>query len=124
LNTASNTKYQTTDEYISTLPKNARDILKRLRSTIKQAALEAEEVISYNMPAFRYYGIVIYYAAHKEHIGLYPANIHVIEQFRDDLKPYKPSKGTIKFPLEKPIPLDLVKRIVEFRVKQNLERAR
>lgn len=117
-------KFKTVEEYLSVLPKKSRQILEKLRKAIKQAAPEAEEVISYNMPAFRYHGIVVYYAAHKEHIGFYPADTHVIEQFRDDLKGYETSKGTIKFPLDKPIPLDLVKRIVEFRVKQNLERAR
>lgn len=116
-------KFTTTEEYFSILPEMVRIRMEQLRQAINETAPEAEEVISYNMPAFRYHGIVVYYAAHKEHIGFYPANTHVIEQFRDDLKTYETSKGTIKFPHDKPIPMDLVKRIVEFRVKQNLNRA-
>jgi len=118
--TALERKFQTVEEYLSTLPKEVRSKMEKLRRAIKRTAPEATEVISYNMPAFRFHGILVYYAAHKEHIGFYPANTHVIEQFKDDLKTYETSKGTIKFPLAKPIPLDLVKRIVAFRVKQNL----
>ena len=120
---APQSKFQTVEEYLSILPKQSREILEKMRKVIKQAAPEATELISYNMPAFRLHGILVYYAAHKEHIGFYPANTHVIEQFKDDLAGYETSKGTIKFPLKKQIPLDLVKRIVEFRVKQNLGKA-
>jgi len=120
MTTTPGAKFKTVDEYLSTLPTDFRGKIEKLRSVIKQAAPEATEVISYNMPAFRFHGILVYYAAHKEHIGFYPANTHVIEQFRDDLKGYETSKGTIKFPMNKPIPVSLVKKIVEFRVKQNL----
>jgi uncharacterized protein YdhG (YjbR/CyaY superfamily) len=115
-------KFKTVEEYFSVLPDQMRIRMEELRQTIRQTAPDAEEVISYNMPAFRFHGILVYYAAHKEHIGFYPANTHVIEQFKDDLAGYETSKGTIKFPLAKPIPLNLVKRIVEFRVKQNLDK--
>ncbi len=122
--TAPERKFKTVEGYFSVLPDQMRIRMEELRQTIRQAAPDAEEVISYNMPAFRFHGILVYYAAHKEHIGFYPAGAVVNEVFKDDLAGYETSKGTIKFPLKKQIPLDLVKRIVEFRVKQNLERAR
>ena len=123
MTTTPGAKFKRVEEYLSALPADIRSKMEDLRSVIKQAAPEATEVISYNMPAFRFHGILLYYAAHTEHIGFYPANTHVIEQFRDDLKGYQTSKGTIKFPMDKPIPVSLVKRIVKFRVKQNLEKS-
>ncbi len=117
-----NTKFKTVDEYLSSLPKKVNDILSDLRKTIKQAAPEAEEVISYNMPAFKFHGMLVYYAAHKEHIGFYPGNKIVSEVFKDDLVNYKTSKGTIQFPFEKSVPMRLVKNIVKYRVKENLRR--
>ncbi|MGE5410461.1 MAG: iron chaperone [Clostridiales bacterium] len=92
--------------------------------TIKQAPPEAEEIISFNMPAFRFHGMLIYYAAHKNHIGFYPGSKSIIEIFREDLTGYNTSKGTIQFPIEKALPLALVKKIVKYRVTENLERAK
>ncbi|HEV2134225.1 MAG TPA: DUF1801 domain-containing protein [Terracidiphilus sp.] len=111
-------KFQTTDEYLSTLPQPARDAAATLRQAIRQAAPQAEEAISYNMPAFKWNGILIWYAAFKNHIGLYP-KASAIVAFKDQLAPYKTSKGAIRFPLEKPLPLNLVKQIVKFRIKEN-----
>ena len=116
-------KFKTVDEYITAFPKNKRVLLEKLRMTIKHAAPEAEEVISYNMPAFKYYGILVYFAAHKEHIGFYPGNKIVNEIFKKDLTGFETSKGTIKFQLDKVLPLDLIKKIILYKMNENLEKA-
>ncbi len=112
-------EFKNTDDYIATFPKNVQSILQELRQTIRDAAPEAEEIISYQMPAFKLNGILVWFAAFKNHIGFFPKT-SAIEAFKNELSPYEVSKGTIRFPLDKPIPLDLVKRIVQYRVKQNL----
>jgi uncharacterized protein YdhG (YjbR/CyaY superfamily) len=117
-------KFKTVDEYLSSFPPNIKKNLTILRKAIKQAAPEAEEVISYNMPAYKFHGILIYFAAHTNHIGFYPGNKIVNIVFKDDLIEYETSKGTIKFPFEKPIPLRLIKTIVKYRVKENLDKAK
>jgi uncharacterized protein YdhG (YjbR/CyaY superfamily) len=114
-------KYETVDEYIATFPKNVQAVLQEVRLAIKEAAPEAKEAISYQMPAFKLNGILVWFAAHKNHIGFYP-RVSAIEAFKKELSGYEVSKGTVKFPLDKPIPLDLVKKIVKFRVKENLGR--
>jgi uncharacterized protein YdhG (YjbR/CyaY superfamily) len=111
--------YKTIDEYIQTFPEDIQSILQKMRETIHQAAPEAEEVISYQMPAFKLKGILVYFAAAKQHIGFYPTASGV-EAFQKELASYKTSKGAIQFPLDKPIPYDLVEKIVKFRVKENL----
>ncbi len=93
-----------------------------LRELIRGAAPGAMEVISYNMPAFRLYGILLYYAAHRAHIGFYPANAALIRQFREQLEGYETSKGTIRLPLGRPLPAALITAIVKIRVQQNLEK--
>ena len=116
-------KFKTVDEYFSVIPKNRRDILGQLREAIQQAAPQAEELISYNMPAFRFHGMLVYYAAYGEHIGFYPgAGAIINEAFKNELAGYETSKGTIRFPIEKALPLRLIKNIVKYRVKQNLEK--
>jgi uncharacterized protein YdhG (YjbR/CyaY superfamily) len=115
-----NTKFQTVEEYISTFPPKTKKFLKDIRTTIKLAAPQAEEAISYNMPAFKLHGMLVWYAGYKEHIGLYPKST-VIQAFKKDLEGYKLSKGTIQFPLDQPLPLDLITRIVKYRIKENLE---
>ena len=120
----SNKKFGTVDEYFSSLSPGVKNILEELREAIKQAAPEAEEVISYNIPAFKYHGMLVYYTAHKKHIGFYPGNKAVNEVFKNDLSSYKTSKGTIQLPFSKPIPKSLIKNIVKFRVKENLEKER
>ena len=89
---------------------------------LKKAAPGAEELISYNMPAFKLHGVLVYYAGYKNHIGFYPTG-SAITAFEKELSGYKTSKGTVQFPLETSLPLPLITRIVKFRVKENLEKA-
>lgn len=116
-------KFMTVEEYISSNPKPVRTLLEELRSIIKIAAPKAEEVISYNMPAFKQNRILVYYAAFKNHIGFYPT-ASPIQVFKDELLNYKTSKGAIQFPMDKPIPASLVKKIVKFRIQEDLEKAK
>jgi uncharacterized protein YdhG (YjbR/CyaY superfamily) len=113
------TLYKTIDEYIETFPANIQTILENMRQTIRKAAPEAVETISYQMSAFKLNGNLVYFAAFKNHIGFYPTPSG-IETFKNELCPYKKSKGSVQFPLDKPIPYDLVEKIVLFRVKENL----
>jgi len=117
------TKYETVEEYISSFPADIQDILKELHATIKKAAPKAEEVISYNMPAFKQHKVLVYYAANKEHIGFYPTPNPIIA-FKEELAKYKTSKGAIQFPIDKPIPKTLVKKIVQYRLAEDAERAK
>jgi len=109
------------DEYIGQFPANVQAILQKLRATIKKTAPGAEEVISYQMPAFKYHGMLVYFAGYKNHIGFYSTS-SPMKVFKDKLSNYKTSKGAIQFPIDKAIPLTLVKDIVKFRVKENLEK--
>jgi uncharacterized protein YdhG (YjbR/CyaY superfamily) len=113
--------FKTVDEYIATFPKNVQSILEELRQAIRESAPEAEEAISYQMPAFKLNGVLVWFAAFKNHIGFYPIS-SAIEAFKEELSDYKVSKGTIRFPLDKPIPFDSVKKIVKYRVKENLDK--
>lgn len=114
---------ETIDEYIMTFPAQTQEILQKVRVTIKQTAPDAEETISYQMPTFKQNGsYVVYFAAFKKHLGLYPTP-DGIEAFKDELAPYKNAKGSVQFPLDKPIPYDLIGRIVTFRVEENRARA-
>jgi uncharacterized protein YdhG (YjbR/CyaY superfamily) len=106
------------DDYISSCPEEVRPKLEKLRQTIRGAAPGAEESISYRMPAFTWHGPLVYFAAFKTHIGFFPTS-SPIPVFKKELSPYKTSKGTIRFPLDRPIPFDLVKKIVRFKVKEN-----
>ncbi len=115
-------QFHTIDEYIAGFPEEVQKLLKELRATIKAAAPEAEEKISYQMPAFTQNGVLVYFAAHKQHIGFYPTSSG-IENFRKELSAYVTSKGAIQIPYSKPIPYDLVNRIVTFRVQENLKKA-
>jgi uncharacterized protein YdhG (YjbR/CyaY superfamily) len=111
------------DEYIATFPNDVQEILEKIRMTIKTAAPDAEETISYQMPTFTLKGhYLVYFAAYKKHIGFYPAPIGNAE-FKAELSVYAAGKGTMKFPLDKPIPFDLISKIVKFRAKENVERA-
>ena len=114
------TGFQTIDQYIATFPPNIQTILQQIRQAIHEAAPEAEETISYQMPAFKQNGVLVYFAAFKDHIGFFPTGSGV-EAFKDKTSSYKTGKGTIQFPLDKPVPLDLIKEIVRFRVKENLK---
>ena len=112
---------RTIDEYIVGFPKDIQELLEKIRGTIRKAAPDAEEAISYNMPTFRLNGYLIYFAAYKEHIAIYPAP-RGNEEFKEELASYEGGKGTVRFPLRKPIPFDLIRRIVKFRVKVNQAR--
>jgi uncharacterized protein YdhG (YjbR/CyaY superfamily) len=110
------------DEYIAGFPPDVQDILEKIRMTIREAAPDAQETIKYQMPTFTLKGNLVHFAAFKKHIGFYPLPTG-IEQFKDELSVYKGGKGSVQFPLGKPIPFDLISRIVKFRVQENLERA-
>ncbi len=110
-----------TDAYIAQFPEAVQALLQQVRSTIKAAAPHAEEVISYQMPAFKYHGILVYFAAWKNHIGFYPAS-SVIHVLKNKLQNYLVSKGTIQFPFNAPLPLDLITEIVKLRVLENEEK--
>jgi uncharacterized protein YdhG (YjbR/CyaY superfamily) len=114
--------FTTIDEYIATFPGEIQKILQELRATIKAAAPEAEEKISYQMPTFFLKGNLVHFAALKNHIGFYPTPSG-IQAFQKELAVYEGSKGAIRFPIGKPLPLELVSRIVKFRVAENLQRA-
>ncbi|MFN8355548.1 MAG: DUF1801 domain-containing protein [Spirosomataceae bacterium] len=115
------TKATTIDEYISGFPIEIQLLLNQLRATIQQAAPEAIEVISYGMPAFKLHSVLVYFAAYNHHIGFYPTSSG-IEAFKEQLSPYNYSKGTIQFSLHQPLPLQLIKDIVHFRIADDLQR--
>lgn len=112
-------RFETIDEYIATFPKNVQNILEEMRKVIKESAPESEEAISYGMPTFKLKGNLVHFAAYKNHIGFYPTP-SAIEAFKEDLSSYKSSKGAVQFLIDKPIPFELVKKIVIFRVEENL----
>lgn len=112
--------FRTIDEYIATFPEEIQARLAAVRATIKAAAPGAEERISYQMPTFVLNGYLVYFAAWKNHIGFYPASSGVPEAFKEELSRYESGKGTVKFPFSQPLPLELITRIVEFRVAENL----
>ena len=115
-------KFNTIDEYHSEFDAASRKLLNEMRNTIKQAAPKAEEVISYNMPAFKQDdGVLVYYAANKSHIGFYPTS-SPIKVFKGELMKYKTSKGAIQFPSDEAIPKTLIKKIVKYRIKENAAR--
>jgi uncharacterized protein YdhG (YjbR/CyaY superfamily) len=111
------------DEYIGAFPNDVQEILEKVRATIQKSAPDATEKISYSMPAFEQNGIVVYFAAFKNHIGLY-ALPSGHEAFATELSKYKSGKGSVQFPLDKPMPFDLITQIVQFRVKENMDKAK
>lgn len=113
---------KTIDEYIAGFPADVQAILQRIRMTIHEAAPEAQETIGYQMPTFALKGNLVHFAAFKSHIGFYPVPTG-IEAFKDELATYKQGKGSVQFPLDQPIPYDLIRRIVIFRVQENLAKA-
>ncbi|MCC9073383.1 DUF1801 domain-containing protein [Flavobacterium sp. F-65] len=114
-------KSKTIDEYIAGFPSETQQILEQVRQTIKKAAPDAEEKISYVIPTFTLNGNLVHFAAFKNHIGFY-AMPTGNEAFQEELATYKAGKGSIQFPIDKPMPLDLITKIVNFRVKENLEK--
>ena len=109
---------KTVDDYLKPFPPEVRNTLEQLRQTIKTAAPKAEELISYMMPAYKQNGALVYFGGYKTHIGFYPTS-KGIEAFRKELSAYEGSKGTVRFPIDKPLPLGLISKIVKFRVKEN-----
>ena len=116
----SNQKYRNIDEYHALQPAYIRETLEKLRQAIKQAAPISTETISYSMPAFRQNNVLVYYALNKAHIGFYPTPSPIIH-FKKELEKYSTSKGAILFPINKPLPLTLIKKIVKFRLKEDLK---
>jgi uncharacterized protein YdhG (YjbR/CyaY superfamily) len=116
-------KPENIDEYIGAFPNDVQEILEQVRMTIQEAAPDAKEKISYSMPAFDQNGIVVYFAAFTNHIGLYALPTGH-EAFKEELSKYKSGKGSVQFPLKDPMPFDLISRIVKFRVKENLEKGK
>ncbi|MFN8115534.1 MAG: DUF1801 domain-containing protein [Bacteroidia bacterium] len=116
-------EFKDIDSYIATFPTNVQEKLEQVRNAIKSSAPKAEEVISYNMPAFKYHGFLVYFAGYKNHIGFYslPSGHKAFEK---ELSKYKQGKGSVQFPLDKPMPLALIKKMVKFRAKENSEKAK
>ena len=112
----------TIDEYIADFPENVQPHLEKVRAAIRKAAPDAEEAIKYSMPTFVLNGNLIHFAGWTSHVGLYPGS-KPIEMFKDELAKYEISKGTVRFPLDKPIPLSLIGKITKYCVKRNSERA-
>lgn len=108
------------DEYIAGFPKEVQQMLQEMRTAILKAAPKAEETIKYAMPTFTFHGNLVHFAGYKNHIGFYPAPSG-IEEFKKELAAYERSKGAIRFPLDKKLPLSLISKIVKFRVKKTLE---
>ncbi|EMJ97814.1 iron chaperone [Leptospira alstonii] len=113
--------FKNIDNYINRFPEDTRKILEELRSVIRDAAPKAEEKISYQMPAFAFYGNLVYFAAYKKHIGFYPTSSG-IRAFQSELTKYKTSKGAVQFPIDQPLPFKLIAKIVKYRVKENKEK--
>ena len=109
------------DDYIQSFPPNVQALLELMRRAIRKAAPEAEETISYNIPAFRQNGILVYFAAFKNHIGFYPTSSGK-KAFEKELGSFKGGRGSVRFPYNKPIPFDLIERIVKYRLEENLRK--
>lgn len=121
--TTKGTAVQNIDEYIAGFPAEVQEILQKVRQAIREAAPGAQETINYQIPTFVLEGNLVHFGGYKKHIGFYPAPSG-IEKFKHKLSEYEVAKGSVKFPLEKPIPYDLIKEIVIFRVDENLEKAK
>ena len=111
------------DDYLDRFPKEVQQRLQKMRLTIKKAAPQATEKISYGIPAFTLEGMLVWFAAFKNHIGFYPRT-SAITAFKKELSAYKGAKGSVQFPLDKPLPLGLISRIVKFRAKENLSKSK
>lgn len=109
------------NDYIAGFPMQSRKLLRQMKAVIKKAAPKAEEVISYGMPAFKFHGLLVWFAAHSKHIGFYPKT-SAIQAFKKDIAKFKNAKGSVQFPLDKPLPSVLIKKIIQYRVKENLEK--
>jgi len=113
------TDIKSVDDYIAAQPETAQDLLRCVRSAIRNAVPEAEEVISYKMPTYKVdSGVLIYFAGWKQHYSLYPASSRLVAAFKKELACYTVNKSTIRFPLSEPVPIDLIQRIAKFRAKE------
>ena len=118
------TDFKSVDQYIASLPDHVQPVVQRVRSTIRKALPDAEEVISYQIPAMKMHGsTVIYFAGWKQHFSIYPATTQLIAAFADDLSSYTVSKGTIQFPLSQPVPVRLITKLAKFRAKEAAEQS-
>jgi uncharacterized protein YdhG (YjbR/CyaY superfamily) len=115
------TEYKSVDEYINYFPKDVKIKLEKLRNVIKKTAPKAEEKISYQMPAYSLNGILVYFAGYSKHIGFYPG-ASGINEFKNEISKYKYAKGSVQFPLTESLPIDLIKRIVKFRLIENMNK--
>lgn len=113
-----NTTSKNVDQYIAQFPQDIQFVLQNIRTIIKQAAPDAEEIISYQMPAYKQNGMLVYFAANKNHLGFYPTSSG-IDNFKDELQWYRTGRGSIQFPYNKPIPFELIAKIVIFKVEEN-----
>src|SRR5215475_13449719 len=114
-----NTNYQSVDDYLASQPEAAQRVLQRVRNAIRAAVPKAEELISYQIPAYKLDGQrLIYFAGWKQHYSIYPAGERLVAEFQKELAPYKISKGTIRFPLDEPVPAKLIARIAKFRARE------
>lgn len=113
---------QSVEEYLNLFPEDQRKELEKIRKAVKDAAPKAEELISYGMPGYKLNGVLVYFGGFKNHCSFFPAGNSVIQKFKNELKHYKTSKGTIQFPLNEPIPISLIKKIVRERAKENESR--
>jgi len=118
-----NQKSGNIDEYIADFPPNVQKLLQKMRMTIRKAAPQAEEAIKYGIPTFTLNGNLVHFGGYKSHIGFYPEP-RGIEKFKKELSRYEGGKGTVQFPFDEPLPIDLITKIVKFRVSQNLEYTR
>ena len=116
------TKAKDIDHYIAGFPDDVREILEKVRATIKKAAPDAEESIGYGIPTYKLNGNLVHFGGFKKHIGFYPAPSG-IKAFEEELSKYPGAKGSIQFPLDQPIPYALITKIVKYRIKENLEKA-
>ena len=116
------TTYESIDDYISKFPPEIQEILSTIRKVIKEAAPEAKEKISYQMPTFELHGNLVHYAAFKNHIGFYPTP-NGIDAYKEELSGYKGAKGSIQFPINQPMPYELISKIVKYRVAENIQKA-
>ena len=118
------TKYETVDAYIESFPSEVQEVLRRIRTAIREALPEAEEVLSYQLPAFSYHGMVIYYSAYKGHYSIsFPPPFAVFEAYKDELAEYEMSKTTVKFPAGREVPLALIQKLAVFKANENLRKA-
>jgi uncharacterized protein YdhG (YjbR/CyaY superfamily) len=116
-------KPENIDQYIANFPLTTQKLLEEIRETIRKAVPDAKEVISYGMPAFKQHTVLVYFAGYAKHIGFYPTGSG-IEAFQQEFCNYKWSKGAVQFPLDKPLPLDLITRITKFKAEQDLDKVR